>query len=523
MRGKAIAAIVIGVACIIGAVVLAYMWYRSVQAQYYLAEGAKYVSMELDAFGNGDAKKALEYFHKAVDYLKKALELNPNLGMAYYDLCVAYGNDGFFHHYYKLPWQPKFTDAIPWYKEHGDPELYPGYPGSKWMKIAQTAFEKALYYCRKCLQFPDIRGLCYMQLGAIYYDYVDNYTARKNIVLKYDFEALKYLDQIRKYGGKYAVSALYQNIARTYLAMAEPREAVKWYLKSFYTYQIDASVEHLIWSLIDLGNWTGAYWAAQQYLKHKEWESDLGLMPAAIAAFYLGWPSYAKGDLPKALSWWSKAVSYCDEIIKKFGPESDYYGEALRLKALIHMFEGLYYYSHGEKEKGLKLLEESYKMLEDDVKSMTDHIEHPTVPAEVPGSYYERALAYYYMAVIDLELGKKSEALSLFQKAIKDLKWLMNNPKVTNREVAHRNYYILSYIGLAGVYVKLAKVTGDKSYLDKAKSILESFEHVLKTDPELAGWKSYFESKYGTEIAKGLYERMVKLGGIPIYFGVLEH
>jgi len=523
----AIAALIVGIACSCIAAVMGYLayesWYRAHEATKYLSLGAHYVKLELDAFGDGNAKLALKYLHLAEEYLNKALQLDPKLGIAYYDLCVAFGNDGLFHHYYKLPNDTTFLQAIPWYRAHGDPEIYPGYPGSVWMVIAQRAFEKALYYCHKCLQFPDIKGLCYLQLGAIYYNYVDNYTARKNIVLKYYFEALKYRDQIYRHSGRYGLSALYQNIARTYLAMAEPWIAVKWYLKSFYTYPIDASVEHLIWSLIDLGNWSGAYWAAMQYLKHPNWESDLGLMPAAISAFYLGWPYYERGDLAKALSWWSKAIHYCNEIITKFGPSSDYYGEAARLKALIYMYEGLYYIKHGERSKGIDLLEKSRAMLLNDIKAMTDHILHPTIPAEVPGSYYERALAYYYIGVIDLELGEKSAALKMFSLAERDLLWLMNHPTLSNREVAHRNYYILSYIALAGLYTKLAHVTGNATYLSLAKSDLEKLQKILSTNPELAGWRMFFQRKFGKNIAEGLYQKIVEVGGIPVYFGVLEH
>ncbi|NPA97261.1 MAG: hypothetical protein GXO32_06635 [Crenarchaeota archaeon] len=520
-------ALAIGIAALVVAASMGYLayasWYRSSQATKYLSLGAKYVNLELSAFGNGNASAALHYLRLAEEYLNKALQLDPKLGIAYYDLCIAFGNDGLFHHYYKLPNDTTFLQAIPWYLEHGNPQIYPGYPGSVWMKIAQSSFEKALYYCHKCLQFHNIVGLCYLQLGAIYYNYVDNYTARKNIVLRYYFEALKHLDQIKRYGGRYGVSSLYQNIARTYLAMAEPWIAVKWYLKSFYTYPIDASVEHLIWSLIDLGNWSGAYWAAMQYLKHPNWESDLGLMPAAISAFYLGWPYYSRGDLSGALHWWDKAIQYCNEIITRFGPSSDYYGEAARLKALIYMYEGLYYVDHGEKARGLQLLNLSKTMLEKDVKAMTEHIEHPTIPAEVPGSYYERALAYYYIGLIDLKEGAKDQALKMFKLAERDLLWLMSHPNVSNREVAHRNYYILSYIALAGLYVKLGHVLGNSTMFSEALSILNQLQHILNTNPELAGWRQFFERKYGSDIAKGLYEKMMSVGGIPVYFGVLEH
>lgn len=515
-------AIAVGIILLAAAIVTglwSYMsWAKSKRISEDLSKATDFIKKELDAFANGDNEKALDYFKKAKYYLNDALKLDPNLGIAYYDLAVAYGNDGFFHHYYKFPNQTKFTQAIPWYLKYHNKQM------ADWMYWSQWAFENATKYAKKAAEFPDIRGLAYQQLGAIYYDYVDNYTARKNIVLKYDFMALKYADQIKKYSGKYGLSALYTNIARTYLAMAEPWNAVKWYWKSFYTYPIDTAYEHLIWALIDLGNWSGAYWVSMKYLEHKEWESDLGLMPAAISAFYIGYPYYVKGDFKSMMKWWNKSLNFCNEIIKKFGPSSDYYGEAARLKALIYYYLGNYYLDHGNNKKGEEYLRTSLNMLEADVKAMTDHILHPEVPAEVPGSYYERALAYYYIGLIKYRLNKSvNETLDYFKKAESDLVYLRDNPWMSNREVAHRNYYVLSYIGLAGIYIKSYKLTGNDIYLHKAKKSLDELQKILTSNIELTGWREMFTRKYGSNFAEGLYKNMLNVGGVPVYFGVLEH
>ncbi len=483
-------------------------WRKTERINRDLKLADKYIKMELDAFGNGNNEKALKYFKKAVSLLKDALRLDPNLGIAYYELSVAYGNDGFFHHYYKFPNETKFTQAESWYLKYGNRKM------AEWMKWAQWAYENATKYAKMALRYEGIKGLAYEQLGAIAYDYYDNYTARKNIVLRYDFLALKYKDDIIRHAGKFGIAALYTNIARTYLAMAEPWNAAKWYWKSFHTYPIDTAYEHLIWALIDLGNWTGAYWVAMKYLQHKEWESDLGLMPAAIAAFYIGYPYYEKGDMATALKWWNRSIKYCNEIITKFGPSSDYYGEAARLKALI-------YYYLGVKENSKGYLERSLKMLEDDVKAMTEHIKHPEVPAELPGSYYERALAHYYIALIKVRLNESY--MNDLKSAERDLKYLIRNPWMSNREVAHRNYYVLSYIALAGLYVKMANLTGNKTYLKLAKDYLLRLQNILNKNVELTGWREMFERKYGKNIAEGLYRSIKRVGGIPVYFGILEH
>ncbi len=522
MSSKTLAGV--GVVLLIIAVVLGIYGYTTMQKANQATKDVdianQYIQKELDAFANnGPADRtAFNYFLKAKHYLDDAIKIDPNLGVAYYDLAVAYGNDGFFHHYYKFPNQTKFTQAIPWYLKHGNKKM------ANWMYWAQWAFENATYYAKKAAEFPELKGLAYQQLGAIYYDYADNYTMRKNVVLKYDFMALNYSDQILKHSGKYGLSALYTNIARTYLAMAEPKLAAKWYWKAFHTYPIDTAYEHLIWTLIDLGNWSGAYWVSMQFLKHKEWESDLGLMPAAISAFYLGYPYYEKGDYSKMMHWWNKSLEYCNEIITKFGQSSDYYGEAARLKALIYFYLGDYYIKHNNTQLGDKYIEKSLKMLQDDVKAMTDHINNPDVPAEVPGSYYERALAYYYIGLINSELGgNKSATMNSFEKAKSDLIYLRDNPWMSNREVAHRNYYVLSYIGLSGLYIKMYRLTGNETYLKLAKNTLEKFQNVLDSNKELVGWKHMFEDKYGKNFGEGIYKQMVKVGGIPVYFGVLEH
>jgi len=162
-------------------------------------------------------------------------------------------------------------------------------------------------------------------------------------------------------------------------------------------------------------------------------------------------------------------------------------------------------------------------MLQDDVKAMTEHINNPDIPAEVPGSYYERALAYYYIGLIDSELGNNNSTTSNFEKAKADLVYLMDNPWMSNREVAHRNYYVLSYIALSGLYIKMNKLTGNETYLHLAKENLKKFQSVLNSNKDLVGWRHMFEDKYGKNFGEGIYKQMVKVGGIPVYFGVLEH
>jgi tetratricopeptide (TPR) repeat protein len=170
-------------------------------------------------------------------------------------------------------------------------------------------------------------------------------------------------------------------------------------------------------------------------------ELDLALMPGAFAAFKLG-----KYD---------EVIDYTSEVIKKF-PDSDYVAEAHRLRGMVYRIKG------------------NEKQAEDDfnkaIAMCSDQIKSPGSPADIPGAYYERGLDYY-------NLGE-------YQKAANDFQYLINHPEVSDREVAHENYFLESHVALASVYSKLGKN-------DEAVRLLQETLNILSTDPELQGWNKY--------------------------------
>jgi len=89
--------------------------------------------------------------------------------------------------------------------------------------------------------------------------------------------------------------------------------------------------------------------------------------------------------------------------------------------------------------------------------------------ADIPGAYYERGLAYF-------DIGE-------YEKAINDFKYLVDHPEITNREVAHENYYLEGHIGLACAYSQVGKN-------DEAKEVLQNVLGLLD-EPEFQGYKKY--------------------------------
>ncbi|NIA09120.1 MAG: hypothetical protein GWP10_05045, partial [Nitrospiraceae bacterium] len=89
-------------------------------------------------------------------------------------------------------------------------------------------------------------------------------------------------------------------------------------------------------------------------------------------------------------------------------------------------------------------------------------------------------------------------------KALEDFKYLVENPKVTDREVAHENYYLEGYVALSCTLSQLGR-NGE------AKGTLQEALNQLKKDPELQGW-----NRYKRRDVEGLLNRLEKGGAIPI-------
>ncbi len=449
MRKYAIAGVILLIICLASGV-YAYEEYKKSQVVYELLSKAN------EEMGNGN-------YDKAISLLEKALKLDPNDPVIYYDLAVAYGNEEQFHRYYKLPGQT-FTEA-------GHPEM-------------QEKYEKAVNYAKELeKRFPEYKPLAEQILGDINFLYYCGYVNREKYVLPHYLYALNHTDVIEKYLGKEGVSALYTNLARTYLAMAEVEKAEEYYKKAIEVYPdpgIDTAYEHIAWVEIELGKIDDAYKYSQEYLEHAKkygWDSDLGLAPASISAYLLH-----KYD---------EAYKLAERIIKDF-PESAYVGEAYRIIAMIE-------YSKGNKDKAIETLEK-------DVSHCNELMKNPEDATTVPTSMYERGLAYYYLYVY-------TNNTTYLDKAINDMKWVVEHPKQTKREVAHRNYYILSHLSLASIY-------SQKGEFSKAKEYLEKLRNELKSDPNLKGWNEFIGSKVDEMIRKVSANQKIEM---PEIVWILSH
>lgn len=373
-------------------------------------------------------------YDKAIEYLEKAIEHDPNYAIAYYDLALAYGNEEQFHRYYKLP---------------GETFVQAGYPEM------QKKYEKAVKYLELLEQrFPENKPIAEQALGDVNFLYYCGYVNREKYVLPHYLYALNHADEVEKFLGKEGISALYTNLARTYLAMAEVKKAEEYYEKAIEIYPepgVDSAYEHLAWVEIELGKIDNAYKVAKEFIEHAKkygWDSDLGLAPAMISSYLLN-----KYD---------EAKSYAESTIERF-PESAYVGEAYRILAMI-------YYQSGDYVKAVE-------MLKTDISKCDDAIKNPEDATTVPTAKYERGLAYYLLYLYTNES-------TYLDKAISDFEWIVKNPKQTKREVAHRNYYILSHLSLATVY-------SQKGEFDKAKQYISKLKSELSKDPDMQGWKAF--------------------------------
>ncbi len=402
------------IAASISATVLVVNWVKVSEANHYYVLGLK-------ALNNGDYSKAIHYFMKSLSY-------DPSNWMAWYNLGVAASEPDIFHRYFKICGED-FTSS--------------NHPAMQVMfNLAKEAFEECMRLSKDCVP------LAHFGLGNMYFDYYCHYINREKYVLPQYLEALKGKDVILKYLGKEGLAALYTNLARVYLAMAEVDKARYYYHLANKLYPIDTAYEHLMWVELEKGNYTGVLKLMKVYVKLWSEEADLALAPAAIAAMHLGR--------------YSDVLKYASEIIKKF-PESAYVGEAYRLIAEVMLKEGK--------------VSEAIKYLRKDVEVCSDvlRISNFPIPGDVPGAFYERGVAYF-------KLGEVTGNKTYYELATKDFEWLVNHPRISNREVAHRNYYLLGHAALACTYAKLGMFS-------KAKELLKKVINQLRTDPNFTGWR----------------------------------
>lgn len=371
----------------------------------------------------GEQEQEAGNYHKAIGYYNKAIELNPEFVDAYYNRGACYATDGFVYHYDKLP---------------GETYIAAG------LANEQEAFDNAMADFNKVLELDQGYALAHFGKGDALYLYVDSYFARETEVIPQYEKALESKNWIRNKVGVEGVAAVYTNLGRTYLAMGELDKSYENYTKALDLAPIDTAMEHQSWVCLELGKIDETYQVATKFISMAKGsdEEDLALMPGMVAAYELG-----KYD---------EAVKYGKDIIKSF-PDSGYVAEAHRFLAIIDRGKG--------KDKEARAQDDAA------IKMCTGMIESKdTVVAELPGAYYERGLAYF-------DLGE-------YGKAIDNFKYLVDHPEMSNREVAHQNYWLNAYIGLACAYSQF----GNNS---EAKKVLEGLLSTLDSDPSLQAYKKY--------------------------------
>ncbi len=365
-------------------------------------------------------------FNKAIELFNKAIRQDPKDADAYWNLGNTYAHeDTYFHHYNKLPHQTYIQAGL---------------------RNQEEAFEDAVRNFKKAMEIdPGYTAISHFGLGNAYYDYYDLYKDTRDYVIPQYRAALRDPGSILSKIGRIGLAMVYTNLGRAYLHMAELNDAYKAYKKALSIYPVDIAMEHLTPVCLELGKYNEAYKVASDYIKkarseHSD-ELDLALMPGSFAAFKLGK--------------YNEVIDYTSEVIKKF-PSSDYVAEAHRLRAMVYRI-------NGDEEQAKNDLEKAIDMCSEQIKS-------PGAPADIPGAYYERGLDYY-------NLGE-------CKKAANDFQYLIDHPEISDREVAHENYFLESHIALASIYSRLGKTP-------KATELLQETLNILSNDPELQGWNKY--------------------------------
>jgi tetratricopeptide (TPR) repeat protein len=302
----------------------------------------------------------------------------------------------------------------------------------------------------KALELDPNYALAYFGKGNAYYLYVDSYADRRTKVIPEYEKALEHKDWILDKVGVEGVATIYTNLGRTYLAMCEMDKAYENYKKALDLAPIDTALEHQAPVCIELGKYAEAYELATEYISMAEGseEFDLALMPGMMAAYHV-----EKYD---------EAIKYGSEIVATF-PDSGYVARAHRFLAKVY------------KEKGNEV--QAREHIDAAINMCTDIISsEETGVVDIAGAYYERGLAYF-------DIGE-------YQEAISDFNYLVDRPEITNREIAHENYYFEGHIGLACAYSQIGKN-------DEAKQVLQNVLRLLDK-PEFRGYKKY--RKGGVEV-----------------------
>ncbi|WP_292460607.1 tetratricopeptide repeat protein [Methanothermococcus sp.] len=460
--------IIIGILCIIAASALAVNAYTSYTAK---ATAIKYTNEAIPIVTDAIANDNMTEYNEAEKLLNKAIKADPNYPWAWYNLANVYINQDHFHHYDKFPYHT--------YKQDG-------------LEKETEYYNKGINAAKKFIELmPKAKSLGYVRIGDANYFYVDSYPDRKNKVLPYYLKVMNDTSSLKKYGGLGAVSTLYANTGRTYLAMGEFPEALYYYNKSANIVPEGPAYEHYIWSYIinaEFGNSdykTANYYChkfVDEYGPQKGWTMDLGHMPTAVSAYELGK--------------YNEVIKQCKGVFS-YDPESAYTGEAHRYIAMVDM-------KRGNKEDAIKHLMKNIEFSTTMTEDGGDNY-----PADLPVGHYERGLAYYY-------LGKYTGNKSYYEKALKDFKYLANYKNISDRTIAHENYY---FLGTEMAAFTCAKLGDNKNAINYANMAVNE----LKTDKlQLVGWNKYFGSE-AENIANLAKDGKLSNTALPSFLYQIEH
>lgn len=338
--------------------------------------------------------------NKAIADFSKAIKLDPKFVDAYYQRGLTYSGVGHagIHHYHKLPAEP-------------------------WPPDMEDRYKRALADFNKVLELDPNYALAHAGKGNLFYKYYDSYEDMKKAIAEYD-KALESEELIVQKVGNKGLAGVYYSRGRTYTNLGRWDKSESDYLKAI---ELDPKCGSAIGHLIHL------YW---------DWKKCSELIALTEATGRTD-PSLARGICYYELKQYDKAISDLESPITYEGHGVLWGPRGKRCLAEIYREKGDEGKARAVLEEGIEM--SNKKIAEGGTRTFT--------------AYCERGLTY-------IELKE-------YDKAISDLLKVIEAKAASDREYGHSNYYIDAHIGLGKAYLEMGEKGKAREYFEKAIEMLQ--------------------------------------------------
>lgn len=427
---------IVGIACIIGLIIVAGATAYTLATSHEYMETGRYTNLGVEEFERGNYGLAIQYFTKAI-------ELNPDNALAYYNRGLAYLKKGDkytpegeaslenaisdFNRAIEL--KPDYVEA---YYHRGVARIeFIHFYDSPFTLIQKERFDKALNDFNKTIELDGTFYLAYAGMGNAY----DRY-GEFNEAIKWYNKAIENEDKILQKWGKKALADIYYSRGRAYLRVENPQAVQDFETALKYNPNHETTLGHLSSLYLQIGRpddalklynrcvllkensenlsiWDFHTWEGRGECYYRLGEHDkaiqdlnkaieVGRRPILPAYLYLGKTYLAMGDDTKAREYFKKVIEISSGAIDKINksekvwmyPDQDY--------ALYDM-RGLAYLELGEYDKAISDFGKVIELCPD--KFPIGHTYYPVEGRKNMGTAY-------------LKMGNKEKATLYYQEAL---------------------------------------------------------------------------------------------------------